>query len=264
MIEISKHNMDGIALGQNKEEISLLLLDSMYELEFEEIADEQEVLVTISVRGVREFVLENRLVNFNTLESFLKEVEVIHGDEVGFVFVPKFNLGLHIDYEDKVFGQVLIYHDSIKDIMESDLSDFGVDEEDMFYPLDVPFSLDFEPYIRLGDYIFGMSSEEFAITFNVRVKKNPDIGVYFDSGDFYFQFDEGNLTQIYLPQLIEMYEVIFQGKNINSAEGLQALVDSQRHIESKLHYTFPELGLSIWKDLSKLYFFDRTQLSSWV
>lgn len=248
--------MDGINLGQSKEGLGPSLLDSIYLLEFSEIEDDKESLVTISVNDVKEFSLAGRLINFDTLESLFQEEEVIPGDEDDIFLLPKFNLSLNIDYQDKNFSQVLIYHDSIKDFMESDLSDPDADEQDLSHPLYIPTILEFKPFQGLGNFAFGISAEDFARCFNIRLKEKPEIGVFYDNGEFYFEFEQGKLSKIILNQLIEMYDIIFEGNNINSNEGLQALINSQNHIEKNLRYEFPQLGLIIWKDLSKLCFFE--------
>lgn len=65
--------------------------------------------------------------------------------------------------------------------MESNLADYTLEDEDTHYLLTIPDVLDFKPFIKLGDYNFGMSAQDFSRVFNVSLKENANKNLYFNN-----------------------------------------------------------------------------------
>ncbi|WP_068599299.1 hypothetical protein [Vaginella massiliensis] len=122
MISIEKNRLDGITLGQSKEEIEKQEFDkSQYRLEFEKQKG-REVLITVSVRDIPNFKLNGNEINFNNLEEFLKEENPLVDDYI--LVFTKYRLTLIPDFKEKLFAEVLIYDESVKDLYEEFYDDY--------------------------------------------------------------------------------------------------------------------------------------------
>ncbi|WOS37759.1 hypothetical protein RP300_01312 [Oligella urethralis] len=122
MFNIEKNSFDGITLGQSKEEIDKTEFDkSLYYLEFEE-QNGRQVLVTISVRDIKGFKLNDKEINFDNLETFLEEENPFVDDNI--LVFPKYNLTLIPDFKGKLFAEILVYDESVKELYEESYDDY--------------------------------------------------------------------------------------------------------------------------------------------
>lgn len=122
MISIENNRLDGFTLGQSKEEIEKQKFDaSLYRLEFEE-QNGRQVLITVSVRDIANFKLNGNEINFHNLEEFLKEENPLVDDYI--LVFTKYRLTLIPDFKEKLFAEVLIYDESVKDLYEESYDDY--------------------------------------------------------------------------------------------------------------------------------------------
>ncbi|ADX66775.1 MULTISPECIES: hypothetical protein [Flavobacteriales] len=122
MISIENDRLDGFTLGQSKEETEQQKFDaSLYRLEFEE-QNGRPVLITVSVRDIPNFKLNGNEINFNNLEEFLKEENPLVDDYI--LVFTKYRLTLIPDFKEKLFAEVLIYDESVKDLYEESYDDY--------------------------------------------------------------------------------------------------------------------------------------------
>ena len=113
MITIRNASVNGITLGKKKQEVDLDFagLETL-KLEF----DNSDKLVTISSRLKRSFFLNGRKIDFENFHQFLiDENPLLDGD---FFIFDKSNLSLYVDFEKKIFLEILLYHESLKDRYE--------------------------------------------------------------------------------------------------------------------------------------------------
>ena len=126
MLKILNNSLNGIVLGQKKADFDdVTLNDPSYSLEFDrkhKIQSDSQLITVSSLRNCDEFCLNGKVINFSNLEIFLEEenplIEVSDEENYFYIF-PQYNLLLYVDSKDKVFLQVLIYDESIRDLYEN-------------------------------------------------------------------------------------------------------------------------------------------------
>ena len=126
MLKISNNSLNGIVLGQKKADFDdVTLNDPSYSLEFDrkhKIQSDSQLITVSSSGSCNEFSLDGKIINFFNLEKFLEEenplIEISYEENYFYIF-PQYNLLLYVDSKDKVFLQVLIYDESIRDLYEN-------------------------------------------------------------------------------------------------------------------------------------------------
>lgn len=128
----------------------------------------------------------------------------------------------------------------------------------------------FIPYSSIGDFAFGCSEVDFLRIHNMEYQNNVGVNgkKIYEKDSFIFRFDKDRLTQVYLENIDRVHEVKLNSKNINTLKGVEELLEQYIFIDSKTHFIFPDLGLSIHNNIMELedlefFFFDRSLLPFW-
>ncbi len=121
----------------------------------------------------------------------------------------------------------------------------------------------FLPYKRLGVFHFGETPQEFTKLTGIPTRAKPNNKAFSDFQDFYIRFDNDRLTQIQITENILDYQVMFNDVLVNSIQGLNTLMSRYDYIENNFRVTFLVLGMTVWKDLRTIYFFDKSLLEFW-
>ncbi|ETD72672.1 hypothetical protein V757_02850 [Pelistega indica] len=119
------------------------------------------------------------------------------------------------------------------------------------------------PYKRLGLFRFGETPQEFTKLTGIPTRAKPNNKAFSDFQDFYIRFDNDRLTQIQITENILDYQVMFNDVLVNSIQGLNTLMSRYDYIENNFRVTFLVLGMTVWKDLRTIYFFDKSLLEFW-
>ena len=126
MLKISNNSLNGIILGQKKADFDDVTLNNpSYSLEFDrkhKIQSDSQLITVSSSGSCNEFSLDGKIINFFNLEKFLEEEDPlieISDEENYFYIFPQYNLLLYVDPKDKLFLQVLIYDESIRNLYEN-------------------------------------------------------------------------------------------------------------------------------------------------
>ena len=274
MLKILNNSLDGIVLGQKKADFDDVILNNPnYSLEFDrkhKIQSDSELITVSSLRNCDEFCLNGKVINFSNLEKFLEEedplIEVSDEENYFYVF-PKYNLVLYVDPKDKLFLQVLIYDESIRNLYENTgkkYSDFQ--KSKLKDPTSVYDKLTFIPYKAIGNFEFNCSLtdiiKKYDISENVISKAKNIIEV----NNFVLRFDNEKLTEvtIFNDKKVE-FAIYYNEIEISSKKGFAELLSQYDVIErTKSKYLFKELGLVVEKDLSEFRFFEQSLLKFWA
>ena len=274
MLKILNNSLDGIVLGQKKADFDDVILNNPnYSLEFDrkhKIQSDSELITVSSLRNCDEFCLNGKVINFSNLEKFLEEedplIEVSDEENYFYVF-PKYNLVLYVDPKDKLFLQVLIYDESIRNLYENTgkkYSDFQ--KSKLKDPTSVYDKLTFIPYKAIGNFEFNCSLtdiiKKYDISENVISKAKNIIEV----NNFVLRFDNEKLTEVTIFHDKAVRLAIYYNEiEISSKKGFAELLSQYDVIErTKSKYLFKELGLVVEKDLSEFRFFEQSLLKFWV
>ena len=274
MLKILNNSLDGIVLGQKKADFDDIILNNPnYSLEFDKkhkIQSDSELITVSSLRNCDEFCLNGKVINFSNLEKFLEEedplIEVSDEENYFYVF-PKYNLVLYVDPKDKLFLQVLIYDESIRNLYENTgkkYSDFQ--KSKLKDPTSVYDKLTFIPYKTIGNFEFNCSLtdiiKKYDISENVISKAKNIIEV----NNFVLRFDNEKLTEVTIFHDKAVRLAIYYNEiEISSKKGFAELLSQYDVIErTKSKYLFKELGLVVEKDLSEFRFFEQSLLKFWA
>ena len=274
MLKILNNSLDGIVLGQKKADFDDIILNNPnYSLEFDrkhKIQSDSELITVSSLRNCDEFCLNGKVINFSNLEKFLEEedplIEVSDEENYFYVF-PKYNLVLYVDPKDKLFLQVLIYDESIRNLYENTgkkYSDFQ--KSKLKDPTSVYDKLTFIPYKAIGNFEFNCSLtdiiKKYDISENVISKAKNIIEV----NNFVLRFDNEKLTEVTIFHDKAVRLAIYYNEiEISSEKGITELLSQYDVIErTKSKYLFKELGLVVEKDLSEFRFFEQSLLKFWA
>ena len=274
MLKILNNSLDGIVLGQKKADFDDVILNNPnYSLEFDrkhKIQSNSELITVSSLMNCDEFFLNGKVINFSNLEKFLEEedplIEVSDEENYFYVF-PKYNLVLYVDPKDKLFLQVLIYDESIRNLYENTgkkYSDFQ--KSKLKDPTSVYDKLTFIPYKAIGNFEFNCSLtdiiKKYDISENVISKAKNIIEV----NNFVLRFDNEKLTEVTIFHDKAVRLAIYYNEiEISSKKGFAELLSQYDVIErTKSKYLFKELGLVVEKDLSEFRFFEQSLLKFWA
>ena len=204
MLKISNNSLNGIILGQKKADFDdVTLNDPSYSLEFDrkhKIQSDSQLITVSSSGSCNEFSLDGKIINFFNLEKFLEEEDPlieISDEENYFYIFPQYNLLLYVDPKEKLFLQVLIYDESIRNLYENigkKYSDFQ--KSKLKDPTLVYDKLTFIPYKAIGNFEFNCSLtdiiKKYDISENVISKAKNIIEV----NNFVLRFDNEKLTEV--------------------------------------------------------------------
>jgi len=274
MLKILNNSLDGIVLGQKKADFDDIILNNPnYSLEFDrkhKIQSDSQLITVSSSGSCNEFSLDGKIINFFNLEKFLEEEDPlieISDEENYFYIFPQYNLLLYVDPKDKLFLQVLIYDESIRNLYENTgkkYSDFQ--KSKLKDPTSVYDKLTFIPYKAIGNFEFNCSLtdiiKKYDISENVISKAKNIIEV----NNFVLRFDNEKLTEVAIFHDKAVRLAIYYNEiEISSKKGFAELLSQYDVIErTKSKYLFKELGLVVEKDLSEFRFFEQSLLKFWA
>ena len=274
MLKILNNSLNGIALGQRKVDLDDVTLNkSSCSLEFDrkhKIQSDSQVITLSSSETCDEFSLNGKIINFSNLEKFVEEenpLVEISGEENYFYTFPQYNLALYVDYKGKLFLQVLIYDESIKDLYENrglrylDFQKSKLKSLITFYG-----KLIFIPHASVGNFEFNSSLSDIIKEYDILEKIIPDKKNILWINNFALRFDNEKLTQITIfYDKKEIIPIYYDEINISSEKGLSELLNKYDGIErGKFKYLFKELGLVVAKDFSEFHFFEQSLLKFWA
>lgn len=274
MLKILNNSLDGIVLGQKKADFDDIILNNPnYSLEFDrkhKIQSDSQLITVSSSGSCNEFSLDGKIINFFNLEKFLEEEDPlieISDEENYFYIFPQYNLLLYVNPKDKLFLQVLIYDESIRNLYKNTgkkYSDFQ--KSKLKDPTSVYDKLTFIPYKAIGNFEFNCSLtdiiKKYDISENVISKAKNIIEV----NNFVLRFDNEKLTEVTIFHDKAVRLAIYYNEiEISSKKGFAELLSQYDVIErTKSKYLFKELGLVVEKDLSEFRFFEQSLLKFWA
>ena len=274
MLKILNNSLNGITLGQRKVDLDdATLNESSCSLEFDrkhKIQSDSQVITLSSSETCDEFSLNGKIINFSNLEKFVEEenpLVEISDEEKYFYNFPQYNLVLYVDYKDKLFLQVLIYDESIKDLYENSGQKYSDFQKSKLKSLITFYGkLIFIPYKSVGNLEFNSSLSDIIKEYDILEKIIPDKKNILWINNFALRFDNEKLTQITIfYDKKEIIPIYYNEINISSEKGLSELLNKYDGIErGKSKYLFKELGLVVAKDFSEFHFFEQSLLKFWA
>ena len=201
----------------------------------------------------------------NTRELFITRSD--DNEEKYFYTFPQYNLVLYVDYKDKLFLQVLIYDESIKDLYENSGQKYSDFQKSKLKSLITFYGkLIFIPYKSVGNLEFNSSLSDIIKEYDILEKIIPDKKNILWINNFALRFDNEKLTQITIfYDKKEIIPIYYNEINISSEKGLSELLNKYDGIErGKSKYLFKELGLVVAKDFSEFHFFEQSLLKFWA
>ena len=156
MLKIRKNSLDNIQLGKKKEDLpESIINNTLYFLEFDRSHKKlaESTLITISVREVHSFDINGKVISFRNIVSFLEDENPLVEDESFYIF-PKYCLSLYINWDEKIFNEVLIYDISLKKEYEKDsLLTYKeiIENQQQKKRLNLN-NLSFVPYVAVGSF----------------------------------------------------------------------------------------------------------------
>ena len=274
MLKISNNSLNGIILGQKMTDFDdVTLNDPSHSLEFDrkhKIQSDSQLITVSSSGSCNEFSLDGKIINFFNLEKFLEEEDPLIeiSDEGNYFYVfPQYNLLLYVDSKDKVFLQVLIYDESIRDLYENTgkkYTDFQKSKLKDSTP--VYDKLIFVPYKAIGDFEFNCSLTDIIKKYDISENVISKAKNIIEINNFVLRFDNEKLTEVtILHDKAVSLAIYFNEIEISSKEGFAELLSQYDVIErTKSKYLFKELGLVVEKDLSEFRFFEQSLLNFWA
>ena len=274
MLKISNNSLNGIILGQKKDDFdNVTLNDPSYSLEFDrkhKIQSDSQLITVSSSVSCNEFSLDGKIINFFNLEKFLEEEDPlieISDEENYFYIFPQYNLLLYVDPKDKLFLQVLIYDEIIRNLYENTgqkYSDFQ--KSKLKNPTLNHDKLIFIPYKIVGDFELNCSLSDVIKKYDISNNVIPKVKNIIEINNFVLRFDNEKLTEvtIFNDKKVEL-AIYYNEMDISSKKGLTELLSQYEVIErTKSKYLFKELGLVVEKDLSEFRFFEQSLLKFWA
>ena len=274
MLKILNNSLNGIVLGQKKADFDdVTLNDPNYSLEFDrkhKIQSDSQLITVSSSGSCNEFSLDGKIINFFNLEKFLEEEDPlieISDEENYFYIFPQYNLLLYVDPKDKLFLQVLIYDEIIRNFYENTgqkYSDFQ--KSKLKNPTLNHDKLIFIPYKIVGDFELNCSLSDVIKKYDISNNVIPKVKNIIEINNFVLRFDNEKLTEvtIFNDKKVEL-AIYYNEMDISSKKGLTELLSQYDVIErTKSKYLFKELGLVVEKDLSEFRFFEQSLLKFWV
>ena len=274
MLKISNNSLNGIVLGQKKAAFDdVTLNDPNYSLEFDrkhKIQSDSQLITVSSSGKCNEFSLDGKIINFFNLEKFLEEEDPlieISDEENYFYIFPQYNLLLYVDPKDKLFLQVLIYDEIIRNFYENTgqkYSDFQ--KSKLKNPTLNHDKLLFIPYKSIGDFELNCSLSDVIRKYDISNNVIPKVKNIIEINNFVLRFDNEKLTEvtIFNDKKVE-FSIYYNEMDISSKKGFAELLSQYDVIErTKSKYLFKELGLVVEKDLSEFHFFEQSLLKFWA
>ena len=274
MLKISNNSLNGIVLGQKKADFDDVILNNPnYSLEFDrkhKIQSDSQLVTVSSSESCNEFSFDGKIINFFNFEKFLEEEDPLieSSDEGNYFYIfPQYNLLLYVDSKEKLFLQVLIYDESIRDLYENTgkkYSDFQ--KSKLKDPASVYDKLIFVPYKAIGDFEFNCSLTDIIKKYDISENVISKAKNIIEINNFVLRFDNEKLTEVSIFHDKAVSLAIYYNEiDISSKKGLAELLSQYDVIErTKSKYLFKELGLVVEKDLSEFRFFDQSLLNFWA
>lgn len=261
-------------MGQKKADFDdVTLNDPSYSLEFDrkhKIQSDSQLITVSSSGSCNEFSLDGKIINFFNLEKFLEEEDPLIeiSDEGNYFYIfPQYNLLLYVDSKEKLFLQVLIYDESIRNLYENTdkkYSDFQKSKPKD--PTSVYDKLIFIPYKAIGDFEFNCSLTDIIKKYDISENVISKAKNIIEINNFVLRFDNEKLTEVTIFHDKAVSLAIYYNEiEISSKNGLAELLSQYDVIErTKSKYLVKELGLVVEKDLSEFHFFEQSLLKFWA
>ena len=175
MLKIRKNTLNSIQVGRKKKDLAESIInDPVYFLEFDRKHKvlSESILITVSMREVQSFDINGKVVSFESLISFLEDENPLVEDNSFYTF-PQYNLSLYIDWDKKIFNEVLIYDKTLK--IEYEKSSFltykEIQENQRETTKRAAHNLYFIPYTAVGNFKFGTDPQLFSEENNFNIPK---------------------------------------------------------------------------------------------
>ncbi|WP_160140095.1 hypothetical protein [Chryseobacterium sp. c4a] len=261
MVEIKKGILDSFEVGARDSRNGKIEIQQDTTTYYIEVIN--NIIVTVSVQSLKEVVINGNILNFDNLEIFLKrENPFIDGE---FYIFPEFQLSLYPDFKSKEFLQVLVYDKSLEDLYIKGLPKYnGLSNE----ALNISNELVFNPFESLGEFVFGISKEDFRKKFNISIEAT--LGVkgkeVISINPFSFRFYENKLTEVFLNcSKNNELKILFNNADLNDILSLEKLIKTESVIERKGHIVLPDLGLTVSKNFKdkEFFFYNKYLLQFW-
>ena len=255
MIEIEKGKLDLFQVGEEGQEFEKQINGIVYYFELK-----NKKIITISTRLVNQMKVNNKIINFNNLKDFLENENPVVDDN--FFIFPRIQLSLYVDFEKQIFLEVLVYDKSLENLY---IKNYPTYKSLIDQRIELQSSIVFKPFISLGDFAFGTSEEKFKKHFNIKIDAFEGIKgkKVINITPFSFRFYESNLKDIYLDYSQYNGQILFEGLDLSKESDLKELIRQEKIVERKFHFVFPNLGLTISKDLIEFYFYDEYLVQFW-
>ena len=223
----------------------------------------ESILITVSMREVQSFDINGKVVSFESLISFLEDENPLVEDNSFYIF-PQYNLSLYIDWDRKIFNEVLIYDKTLK--IEYEKSSFltykEIQENQRETTKRAAHNLYFIPYTAVGNFKFGTDPQLFSEENNFNIPKEISAKqvIEFDE-NILVRFDKNKLTQVVISN--KNTSILYNDLKLFSKDVLGELIKNEKYIERTMGYVFVGLGLAITHDMKTIYFFDQSLLPFW-
>ena len=197
MLKISNNSLNGIILGQKKDDFdNVTLNDPSYSLEFDrkhKIQSDSQLITVSSSVSCNEFSLDGKVINFFNLEKFLEEedplIEISDEGKYFYIF-PQYNLLLYVDSKDKVFLQVLIYDESIRNLYENTGKKYSDFQKSKLKDLTSVYDkIIFIPYKAIGDFEFNCSLTDIIKKYDISENVISKAKNIIEINNFVLRFD---------------------------------------------------------------------------
>ena len=150
------------------------------------------------MREVQSFDINGKVISFESLISFLEDENPLVEDNSFYTF-PQYNLSLYIDWDKKIFNEVLIYDKILKGEYEksSFLTYKEIQENQRETTKRAAHNLYFIPYTAVGNFKFGTDPQLFSEKNNFNIPKEISAKqvIKFDE-NILVRFDKNKLTQV--------------------------------------------------------------------
>jgi hypothetical protein len=252
---ISKKSINNISIDMTKEELAKI----NYSKENIFINFRDNFISSISVQVEDSFLVDNQIVNLSSRENWY-EKENPYFDGEGYIF-PERNLAT---FESNNEYEITLYSDKIRDLYERNLANIPRFNE--LKAKKILGKLYFEPYIGLGEILFGMNRTSIASIlgkplFVAERKNNVVIETH---NSMILRFDNNFLSQIHInnPQ-----DIFYENFNLSLKKDIKILFNDLKVIVKKSYHIIPDLGIafSSLNDVSKdIYLFDISMKENWT
>lgn len=262
LLEIFDSCVNGYKLGNEYSKNELCCQDLFFEFDTHNIRK----LVTVSSKGINEFILNGEVITFEKFKNLIsnKEHDIIFEHNINYTtyIIRDYNLLVNINENiGTFFLQVLVFDNSLKEFYENGLND--IHHKNEIVNISFENKLNFEPYTIFDRFFFGMKEDDFYEILGGENSNNSKKIIEIDG--LLFSFKDGELRQILLDKKTNRNIDIFIGDFcITNKEEIMNAKSTHSYIERRDgRIVFRDLGFSVDKFYQEYYFFSKTLLPFW-